>query len=234
MRKILFLLVLIIISASFLSAAENTAFVKSVKGNVKYKTGSTWTSVTEGMKVPSGAVISTGFKSEAVLDLGSSEIFIKPLTRMSITELTEKNKTVNTDLNLRLGRIKADVKTSKGLKHDFTIKTPVSTAAVRGTKFTFDGVNINVDNGNVVVSNKRKQSASYKGGEKGVCTGNNPPEGGAAGRQKDLAVSADTSDILSGSDDPFTGSRSFSASSGVEYGSIKINWTYQDQAPVLD
>ena len=226
MRKISILIFLIIISASF--AYANTATITSVKGNVQYKTGSgSWTAVNEGLKLPVGAVISTSFKSEAVIDLGSSEIVVKQLTRMSINELSEKNKTVNTKLNMRLGRIKADVKTSKGLKHNFTIKTPVSTAAVRGTKFSFDGVNIDVENGRVVVSNKRKQSASYKGGEKGTSTGNNPPEGGAAGRLNSLLVSADTSDVLSGSDQPFNSSFSDRGGSGVEYGSIKVNWTYQ-------
>ncbi len=180
MKRISILIFLIVISASFAYAATITA----VKGNVQYKTGNTWTAVEEGQTLPLGAVISTSFKSEAVIDLGSSEIVVKQLTRMSINELSEKNKTVNTKLNMRLGRIKADVKTSKGLKHNFTIKTPVSTAAVRGTILYFDGVNIWVPRGKVIVTNKRKQSASYKDGERGSSTGNNPPEGGKSGRVK--------------------------------------------------
>ena len=189
--------------------------------------GGSWNNVSSGMTLPSGAVISTGFRSEAVLDLGNSEVFVKALTRMSITELSEKNNTVKTGLNLRLGRVNADVKTSKGLKHDFTIKTPVSTAAVRGTKFSFDGVNIKVDNGRVVVSNRNNHSASYKGGESGSFTGNNPPGGGAEGRAGELAVSGDTGDILSGSDDPYINVTGTGGSSGVEYGSVRIKWNYE-------
>ena len=166
MRKVIFILFLVTVSASLLSAASNTAVIKSLKGSVQYKTdGSGWNDASNGMELPLGAVISTGFRSEAVLDLGNSEIFIKALTRMSITELSAKNETVNTGLNLRLGRVSADVKTSEGLRHNFTIKTPVSTAAVRGTKFSYDGVNIKVDNGRVVVTNNNNHSASYKGGE---------------------------------------------------------------------
>ena len=37
MRKVIFILFLVIVSASFLSAASNTAVVKSLKGNVQYK-----------------------------------------------------------------------------------------------------------------------------------------------------------------------------------------------------
>ena len=227
LRRLLFILIFVAVSASFISAASNEVTVTSLKGNVKYRIdGEEWKKLSEGMKLPVGAVISTSFKSEAVLDLGSSEIFVKQLTRMSINELSEKNKTVNTKLNMRLGRISADVKTSKGLKHDFTIKTPVSTAAVRGTKFSFDGVNIKVANGRVVVSNRNNHSASYKGGESGSSIGNNPPEGGAAGREEGLSVSADTSDILSGSGNPYNNPSGTGSESGVEYGSVKIKWTY--------
>ncbi len=226
-RRIPVILFFIIISASLVSAAANTVVITSVKGNVQYREGAgAWNSVSEGMNVPLGAVISTGFKSEAVIDLGNSEILVKQLTRMSIKELSENNKTVKTDLNLRLGRIQADVKTSEGLKHDFTIRTPVSTAAVRGTRFSFDGVNIKVENGRVVVSNKNNHSASYRGGESGSFSGNTPPSGGLTGRESDLRVSSDTGDILSGSGGIYIDTTGAGSVSGVEYGSVKINWTY--------
>ena len=229
MKKIFILIILIIFASSALFAAEQTASVTSLKGNVQYRTGGAeWTAVTEGMKIPVGATISTGFKSEAVLDLGSSEVFVKQLTRMSIREVAEKNSTITTNLNLRLGRIQADVKTSKGLKHNFTIKTPVSTAAVRGTKFNFDGINIKVKEGRVRVSNKNNHYATYKAGESGKSTGSQPPAGGAAGREEGIVVSADTSDILGGSDEPFTARPR--SSSGVQYGSVKVSWTYQEAA----
>jgi hypothetical protein len=222
MRKIFIILVLIIISASYLSAAAQKGVVSSATGKVQYRIkGSTWIDVSNGMQIPIGAVISTGFKSEAVLDLGSSELLIKQLTRMSIQELSENNKIVRTDLNLRLGRIRANVKTSKGLKHNFTIKTPVSTAAVRGTRFSFDEVNIKVEEGKVVFSNKNNHSATYKGGESGSSTGNQPPAGGLSGREEGIVVSADTSDVLGSESSSFSRGRS-----GVQYGSIKVNWTY--------
>ena len=56
-----------------------------------------------------------------------------------------------------------------------------------------------------------------------------PPAGGAAGREEGIIVSADTSDILGGSDEPFTARPR--SSSGVQYGSVKVSWTYQPDTP---
>ena len=48
------------------------------------------------MDIKPGTVISTGFKSTAVIDTGSSEIFVKQLTRMSLEELSKSGSTVKT------------------------------------------------------------------------------------------------------------------------------------------
>ena len=163
MKKIL-ILILLLLPAVCIFSAEYAVFEK-VQGKVEIKTPlSGWIKAFEGMEIKPGTVISTGFRSTATLDLGDSNIFVKQLTRMGLDELSKSGNTVKTNLNLRLGRIKANVKTSKGLKHNFTLKTPVSTAAVRGTVFEAGVRSLDVEKGSIRYSNKIGQQVTVMGG----------------------------------------------------------------------
>ena len=157
-------LIIFFITASFAFGAEAT--VKSLTGKVEIQESgaSEWKTAVQGQKIEPGTIISTGFNSNAVLNLGSSEIFIKPLTRISINELMETGSVVKTDLNLKLGKVTADVKTTEGLKNDFTLRTPVSTAAVRGTNFTAGVNSLQVSQGKVAYSNNAGQTRTVSAG----------------------------------------------------------------------
>ena len=164
MKKSIFFILLILLPV-FYSFSADVPTVKQIQGKVEIKNSqSGWVKAEKGMKVSPGSLISTGFKSDAVIELDNSEIYIKQLTRMSIENLSRKQNTVNTKLNLQLGRIKADVKSSKGLKHDFTVRTPVSTAAVRGTIFNSGLRKIIVDNGRISYTNRIGQTVTIGGG----------------------------------------------------------------------
>lgn len=153
MKKTGFILLLLFIGAALF--AEVTAVVRDVSGKVEVKVSGSdaWKRAYAGMKISRGDYISTGFKSEAILVLGDSQVVVKQLTRMELEELVEKEGTVHTGLNLRVGRVRAEVKTTKGLKQKFTLKSPISTAAVRGTSFEFDGRNLTVFKGTVAFTN---------------------------------------------------------------------------------
>ena len=171
--KYTLLILFIIVSASPLFSTDLIT-IAQVTGKVEIKEpGGNWIKASEGKIIPKGSVISTGFKSSAELDLsGSSTIYVKPLTRIAVNELVITGNKVNTKLNLRLGRIKADVKTSKGLKHDFTLKTPVSTAAVRGTIFEAgSNGNLSVITGKIQQSNKIGQKTTVPGGNSSTVSG---------------------------------------------------------------
>lgn len=153
MKKKYIIAVLLLVLGTFLFA-EITAVVKNVTGKVEIKApGGSWKKAAPGMKIAKGYYISTGFRSEAVLVLGTSQVIVKQLTRMELEKLVEKEGTVSTGLNLRVGRVRAEVKTTKGLKQDFKLKSPISTAAVRGTSFEYDGRNLTVYNGTVAFTN---------------------------------------------------------------------------------
>ena len=177
MRYPLLILVLIVFLTPLYSADLIT--IKEVKGKVEVKgPGGSWVKASEGNVIPEGSLISTGFKSYAEVDLGgTSTIYIKQLTRMAVDKLATSGNNVDTKLNLRLGRIKADVKTSTGLKHDFTLRTPVSTAAVRGTVFESSVRKLEVQTGRIRYTNKIGQNTTVGGGSSSSVagTGYTPP-----------------------------------------------------------
>lgn len=147
------LAVMLLFAGTFLFA-DVTAVIKDVSGKVEIKSpGGTWKKAASGMKISKGDYISTGFNSQAVLLLGESQVIVKQLTRMELEKLVEKEGTLSTGLNLRVGRVRAEVKSTKGLKQNFTLKSPISTAAVRGTSFEYDGRNLTVYHGSVAFTN---------------------------------------------------------------------------------
>jgi hypothetical protein len=111
-----------------------------------------WRPARNGDRVPAAAVLSTGFRSTAVVSVGNSAIIVQPLTRLSIEEIVGRDKNERVDINLRTGRIRVNVTPPAGGETDFTVRSPIATASVRGTAFDFDTVDIHVIEGTVVFS----------------------------------------------------------------------------------
>lgn len=132
MKKIVFLL-LVLFSVSFTFAATDVAVVNSVVGKVEVQLNDSWIQLKNGDILTSGSVISTGFKSSAVLYIGQSLIEVRALTRLTIEEIVEQNQNYNTTMFLDAGNIKADIKKSENKRVGFKVRTSVATASVRGT-----------------------------------------------------------------------------------------------------
>jgi hypothetical protein len=190
MKRITFLLAMLLLTASLAGAQTPAqALVKSFTGKVELLTAKqAWAPVRAGMRLALGTTISTGFNSTAVLELGPSVLQVKPLTRLRIDELVAKEGTVKTDLFLQVGKVRAEVKTAAGLTQDFKVKSPVSTAAVRGTGFEYDGYDLYVFEGTVTYSNLTGQSRSYAPGEQGGTDGYDTPSDAEQQLQSDFAV----------------------------------------------
>lgn len=125
------------------AVSAQQATVREFSGKVTYQEpGGLWKPVNRGMTLPLNATISTGFRSTAVLELRDANINVAQLTRMAIEDLRESQGTVTTSVNLKVGKVQAKVRTGANLTHDFKLRSPVSTAAVRGTEFVYkvDGV----------------------------------------------------------------------------------------------
>jgi hypothetical protein len=107
-------------------------------------------------------MISTGFKSTALIALGNSTLLVRALTRLSLEEIQNIEGDESVSLYLQTGRVRANVNPPAGGKTDFTVRSPVATASVRGTSFEFNGENLSVDEGRVHVTGK-DGSAVYVG-----------------------------------------------------------------------
>lgn len=114
------------------------AVVVSVVGKAEVQTAQGWQPLKAGEKITKGALISTGFKSQAVLGIGKSTVTVRPLSRLTIQELTENPDKDISKVYLDAGSIKADIKAVQNKRVGFTVKSPVATASVRGTAGIFD------------------------------------------------------------------------------------------------
>ncbi len=207
-------LALVVLLFTTVAWAQNEALVQRVSGRVEVmQPGGTWVAAASGMRLALGATVSTSFQSEATLAVGSSVVQVKPLTRMRIDQLTQQQGTVSTELYLRVGRVRAEVKGAEGLKQDFKVRSPVSTAAVRGTTFGYDGVNTNVEDGTVVLSNQAGQGKSLGAGESGSSTGDGAPTGGEDKKEEGSTTQTSTGQGSAGTAPP-----------PPQTGSIRINW----------
>jgi hypothetical protein len=227
MRKIIGLVLFLSILASGLVFGEQIAVVRSFSGKVEYKTAEgTWSPVSEGMKLPVGSTISTGFDSGTVLAIGNSTLNVAPLTRMRIDELAEKEGVVSTGLYLQVGKVNSDVKSVGGLQNDFVIKSPVTTASVRGTIFEFDGTNLYTEEGVVIMTDDSMQAVAVWANENGYSTGDGEVLGGNELREILMLASMNTSDISG----PLSGlglnDLQNILSNGLDFGVLTVNWTY--------
>ncbi|MBN1686119.1 MAG: FecR domain-containing protein [Spirochaetales bacterium] len=196
MKRFLFFILMIAIAIPIF--AQN-ATIERISGKVEYLVpGGVWTSARVGDIIPLGATISTGFKSSAVLAVGGSEISVLALTRMSIEDLTETSDSVTTSLNLRTGKVRASVRSTEGKSTDFTLRSPVSTAAVRGTEFIFDGYRLEVIEGIVTFLNRLNESTLVQGGNASETNGDDSPSYPEDNQQNNSTVTTDTSGTPAG------------------------------------
>lgn len=130
MKKIVTILVLL--AVAFYSFALD-GIVMEVLGKVEKQVDNSWIALKKGDVLVPGDIVSTGFKSEAVISIGESVITVKALTRMTIEQLYEKNKNHVSSIYLDVGSVSADVKPVTNKRVGFTVKTPAVTASVRGT-----------------------------------------------------------------------------------------------------
>ncbi len=177
MKRKIFIGVLLLVGSLLFAGVP--AVIQEVYGKVSVKApGRGWVTARPGTKIAKNYAISTGFNSKAVIKLGESILVVKQLTRMRLSELIEKNGVLHTTLFLRVGKISASVRKAKGLRQDFRVKSPMTTAAVKGTEFEFDGRTLKVFNGIVSFINNLGQKRSVNVGELAVMIGTGLPKTG--------------------------------------------------------
>jgi hypothetical protein len=141
--------ILLLMGAALLGA--QTARIERISGTVEVKAPGTaeWRAAEAGQELDTAWLISTGFKSAAQVRINNSTITVRALSRLSLEEIAAAENEERVRVNLRAGRIRAEVQPPAGGKTDFTVRSPTATASVRGTVFEFDGVRLEVAEGRV-------------------------------------------------------------------------------------
>ena len=138
MRKTLSKILIGLVVAAFTAAPllADQAKVTFVKGKVEVSRGGEWIALKTGDMVSENETISTGFQSEARLNLNGSVLAVAAMSRVTLENLSSSAAKDNVSLYVNTGAIKAKVSHSEGKKVDFTTHTVVAVASVRGTEYT--------------------------------------------------------------------------------------------------
>jgi len=130
--------------------AQN-GMIRELSGTVEIKrSGQTgFTAAKAGDQVASDTIISTGFKSTALVVVGNVVLTVRPLTRLSLAEISAAAGTETINVNLQTGRVRVDVDPPAGTRSNTTVRGPTATASVRGTSFEFDTEVLTVIEGTV-------------------------------------------------------------------------------------
>ena len=149
MKGLSIAIVFLFITVFWISA--QTAVITELAGTVelKHAGSAVWENAQRGLALAADTVISTGFKSSALLRMGSSVITVRPLTRLTLAELSTTAGTETINVNLQTGRIRVDTTPPAGTRSSMTVRGPSTSASVRGTSFEYDTENLTVIEGTV-------------------------------------------------------------------------------------
>jgi len=163
MKKAIIAFILIL---SGISVFAQSGIIKELSGTVELKSAGSaaFVAAKTGDIVNQDTVLSTGFKSTALIEVGSTIIMVRPLTRLTLTEITATTESESLNVNLQSGRIRVDVNPPAGSKASMEVSSPAAVASVRGTSFEFDTRNLHVISGNVIFKGIRGVSTLITAG----------------------------------------------------------------------
>jgi hypothetical protein len=164
MRKILFVTIFILTGSC---AFSQNAVIEQLTGAVEIRQPgeNSFKAANKGDRIFQETVISTSFKSFAVVSIGGATITVRPLTVMTLTEVQKSAEAETLNVNLQAGRIRVEVRPPAGTKAIMTVSSPTSTASVRGTSFEMDRNNLYVSEGTVSFTGSRGQAVFVSAGE---------------------------------------------------------------------
>jgi len=168
------------------AAYSQNGVISEFTGDVTLKPAgsSDFIPVTAGSVVAQDTVVSTGFRSTAVITIGTNTINVRPLTRLLLSEIQSSANTEEIKVNLQAGRVRVDVNPPAGTKANFAVQGPSSTASVRGTSFEVDARNLQVIEGKVIYAGSNGFSSAVSAGASGAIA-----DGGSAKDPVEILIS---------------------------------------------
>jgi hypothetical protein len=195
MKKIIF--TAIFVTLAVMGAFCQNGIIRELTGEVEIKTlgSSAFIPASAGDAVLSNTVVSTGFRSTAVIAVGSSVITVRPLTRLTLAEIQSAENTENVNVKLQTGKIRVEVKPPAGTKTNLNVQSPSATASVRGTTFEMDTQTLTGIEGKVLLSGNFGPGVLVTGGNSSSSTADgtvsNPPANAEQSVQLQQPVGSD-------------------------------------------
>ena len=158
-------LVIPLMLASLCLFAQN-GIIRELSGTVEIQRPGTaaFVPANAGDTINQDAIISTGFRSSALIEAGSAVLTVRPLTRLSLTEISASQAAETLNVNLQTGRVRIDVNPPAGRNASMRIISPSATASVRGTSFEIDTRSIRVIRGSVSYEGNRGMPMAVEAG----------------------------------------------------------------------
>jgi len=148
--------------------------ITELTGTVEIKpaTSDNYVPARVGSVINADTVIYTGLRSTAVVEVGSTVINVRPLTRLTLSEISASNNTEEVNVNLQTGRLRVDVNPPAGTRSYTTVVSPSATASVRGTTFQIDTRTLMVEHGSVSYQGNRGYAVTANAGSVSYVSGN--------------------------------------------------------------
>ena len=152
MKRFLITVLLITMAAAGVFSQNGT--IRELTGEVelKHAGSSNFVAASAGDVISPNTIVSTGFRSTAVITVGNSLITVRPLTRLSFAEIQSAQNDETVNVNLQAGRVRVEVTPPAGTRTNLTVQSPSATASVRGTIFEMDVENMNTVEGKVILT----------------------------------------------------------------------------------
>ena len=141
MRKIKVCLAAAIFILFGASAFAADATVTYVSGKVEVQRDGKWIALNKGDTVAKSETISTGFQSEAKIKIMDSVMYLGPVTRITLEELSSSGKQDNVNVYLKTGTTRSQVKHVENKRVNYQVHTAVAVASCRGTDWIIDDSN---------------------------------------------------------------------------------------------
>lgn len=140
-----------------LGVFAQSGVIRELSGTVEVKSpgASDYVPAKAGDSLSQDTMISTGFRSTALLEIGNALITVRPLTRLTLMEISSSAGTETLNVGLQAGRVRVDVSPPAGTKASMSVTSPIATASVRGTSFDLDTRNLYVRRGAVNFAGKQ-------------------------------------------------------------------------------
>ena len=131
-KLIIAALLTVLASASVFAASAKVTYIK---GKVEVSRGNGWVSLKVGDVVNEAETISTGFQSEARLNYNGSVMAVPALSRITLEALQSSGNKETVSIKVDTGAVRSKVTHAEGKRIEYTARTPVGVASVRGTDF---------------------------------------------------------------------------------------------------